>query len=283
MTDRTFRAISVRRCWLRPRLPSPALAQTDSAGTNRRAIAGARTPTRPTSPATADRARSRRTARSPTDRDHHHRDQSARRISRTFRSASRRSARAGSTSSTSRTSRNIPSSCRRSASRPSQPGSTTVYMRGVATGGDGNHTGLAALGRLLSRRAAGDDDRRNARRPHLRHRPDREPRRPAGHALRRVERGRHDPHHHQQARAGRHRRAGSTARSTRSRTAAWAASLEGMINLPIADNIAFRGSRLLPARRRLHRQCLRRANLLRHDDLRTRSRGPREEIAVGCV
>ena len=87
--------------------------------------------------------------------------------------------------------------------------------------------GLAAVGRHLSRRAAGDDHRRNARRPHLRHRPDREPRRAAGHALRRVERSGHDPHHHQQARAGRHLPAASTASSTRSLMAASAASSKG--------------------------------------------------------
>ena len=85
----------------------------------------------------------------------------------------------------------------------SQSGGTVVYMRGVATGGRRQPLRLAAVGRHLSRRAAGDDDRRHARRPHLRHRPDRKPRRAAGHALRRLEPGRHDPHHHQQARAGR--------------------------------------------------------------------------------
>ena len=55
--------------------------------------------------------------------------------------------------------------------------------------------------------------------------------------------------------------------------------LEGMINLPIARHIAFRGSRLLPARRRLHRQCLRRADLLRHPILTIRTTG----TIIGCV
>ena len=64
-----------------------------------------------------------------------------------------------------------------SASRRPQPGVTTVYMRGVATRRRRQPLGLAAVGRHLPRRAAGHDDRRNARRPHLRHRPDREPRR----------------------------------------------------------------------------------------------------------
>ena len=87
----------------------------------------------------------------------------------------------------------------------SSPGSTSVYMRGVASGGDGT-TRVAALGRHLSRRAAGNDDRRHSGRPHLRHRPDRKPRRAAGHALRgssQVAR----PDHHQQARARSHERA----------------------------------------------------------------------------
>jgi hypothetical protein len=60
--------------------------------------------------------------------------------------------------------------------------------------------GLAAKRRRLSRRAAGDDDRRHARRPYLRHRPDRGAARAAGHALRRLFGSRDDPHHHQQAR-----------------------------------------------------------------------------------
>ena len=83
---------------------------------------------------------------------------------------------------------------------------------------------LAAVGRHLPRRAAGHDDRRNARRPHLRHRPHREPRGAAGHALRCIERSGHDPHHHQQARARRHDRPRGRASSTPSLTAGRAAS-----------------------------------------------------------
>ena len=86
-------------------------------------------------------------------------------------------------------------------SRASRPSTCAAFA--ARNNAEGNHSGPAAAGRHLSRRAAGDDDRRNARRPHLRHRPDREPRRAAGHALRRLERSGHDPHHHQQARARR--------------------------------------------------------------------------------
>ena len=56
--------------------------------------------------------------------------------------------------------------------------------------------------------------------------------------------------------------------------------LEGMINLPIADRIAFRGSRLLPARRRLHRQRPRRADLLRRHDLRPDDERPSDASAT---
>ena len=86
----------------------------------------------------------------------------------------------------------------------SRAGLHPVYMRGVATRRRRQPLRLAAVGRHLSRRAAGHHDRRHARRPHLRYRPDRESRRAAGHALRRVERSGHDPHHHQQAGTWRH-------------------------------------------------------------------------------
>ena len=63
-----------------------------------------------------------------------------------------------------------------------QPGVTTVYMRGVsAAGGTAEKPlGAAAAGRHLSRRAAGHDDWRDAGCPHLRRRPDREPLGPQG-------------------------------------------------------------------------------------------------------
>ena len=89
------------------------------------------------------------------------------------------------------------------------------------------------------------------------------PRRAAGHALRRLERSRHDPHHHQQARARRDRPGASTASSTRSPMAASGGKLEGMINLPLGSRDRVPRRRLLPARRRLYRQHLRLADLLR--------------------
>ena len=42
-----------------------------------------------------------------------------------------------------------------------QPGQSHIYIRGVVNGGDGNHSGLAAPGRHLPRRAAGHDHRRH--------------------------------------------------------------------------------------------------------------------------
>ena len=68
--------------------------------------------------------------------------------------------------------------------------------------------GLAAVGRRVSGRAAGHHDRRQSRRTYLRHRPDREPRRAAGHAVRRLVGSGHHPDHHQQARPHRHLRPG---------------------------------------------------------------------------
>ena len=91
----------------------------------------------------------------------------------------------------------------------------------------GQSLGSAAAGRHLSRRAAGHDDRRNARHPHLRHRPDRKPLGSAGHALRRIERSGHDPHHHQQAGTWSHRRTGRRRAQHASLTAASAASSKG--------------------------------------------------------
>jgi iron complex outermembrane receptor protein len=75
-------------------------------------------------------------------------------------------------------------------------------MRGVASGGDGNHSGsLPSVGVYLDEQPVttigGTLDVHIydiARIESLA--------RAAGHALRRVERSRHDPHHHQQARAG---------------------------------------------------------------------------------
>ena len=64
--------------------------------------------------------------------------------------------------------------------------------------------GLAAKRRHLSRRVADHDHHRRAGYPRLRHCPRRSARGSARHALRRVEPGRDDPHHHQQARFERH-------------------------------------------------------------------------------
>ncbi len=61
--------------------------------------------------------------------------------------------------------------------------------------------GFAAVGRHVSRRTAGDDDRRQPQYPHLRHRARRGLVGAARHFVRRELAGRHDPHHHQQARS----------------------------------------------------------------------------------
>ena len=80
-----------------------------------------------------------------------------------------------------------------------QPGTSHIYMRGVVSGGDENHSGSQpSVGTYLDE-AAGDDHRRHAGRPYLRHRAHRGPRRTAGHPVRRKFRGGHDSHHHQQA------------------------------------------------------------------------------------
>ena len=120
------------------------------------------------------------------------------------------------------------------------PGFTTVYMRGVATGGDGNHTGsLPSVGSYLDEQPittiGGTLD------VHI-------------YDIARIESlaGPQGTLYGASSEAGTIRiitnkpelgvteRPRRCASSTRSRTAAWAASLEGMINLPIADNIAFR-------------------------------------------
>ena len=96
---------------LRPLLASPALPRAPSRRppANRRRLE----PMRPTSPRRRRESSRRKTATCPTRPKSSSPRPSARRICRTFRSASRRSARGGSTSSTSPTSRITPSSCRR--------------------------------------------------------------------------------------------------------------------------------------------------------------------------
>ena len=120
------------------------------------------------------------------------------------------------------------------------PGFTAVYMRGVATGGDGNHSGsLPSVGFYLDEQPVttigGTLDVHIydiARIESLAG--------PQGTLYGASSEAGHDPHHHQQARAWGDQPAVSTRSSTRSRTAAMGGSLEGMINLPIGDNIAFR-------------------------------------------
>ena len=137
-----------------------------------------------------------------------------------------------------------------------QPGSTTVYMRGVSaagSGAEGNHSGpLPQVGTYLDEQPVttigGTLDVHIydiARIESLAG--------PAGHALRRVERSGHDPHHHQQARAwrdhGPHRRRAQQRRSRRCRR-------QARRHDQPADRAQHRVPRrcLLPARRRLHRQ-----------------------------
>ena len=80
------------------------------------------------------------------------------------------------------------------------PGFSNVYFRGVASGENANHsTSLPSVGTYLDEQPITTIHRR-ARHPRLRHRPGRGARRAAGHALRRLEPGRHGPDHHQQAR-----------------------------------------------------------------------------------
>ena len=90
--------------------------------------------------------------------------------------------------------------CRACRTSPPGPGFARVFMRGVASGDNGNHSGPLPRRRSVSRRAADHHDPGRARHPHLRHRARRSAGRPAGHAVRRQLAGRHDPHHHQQAR-----------------------------------------------------------------------------------
>ena len=223
MNDRTFRA-AVLGLLASTALATPGFAQdaqpqttgqSPAPGTNATAV----TAPPPGGPAGAGRAGAR------PDRDHHHRDQ-ARAVP-----PGRADERPG---------------ARHAAARPAQHLEFRAIYQATAVGelpdgargrvhrlharDRGRRDGgwepfrIAADGRRLSRRTAGDDHQRRARRPHLRHRPDREPRRTAGHALRRLERSGHDPHHHQQARTSTPLMGGSTARSTPSITAASAAS-----------------------------------------------------------
>ena len=142
----------------------------------------------------------RRWTRSPSPR------RSARKTCRRCRSASRPSARSNWTSSTSPASRITPSSCPASPSAPRAAACSPGPVRaGVHARRGQQQRGqpfqFTAQRRHVPRRAADHHDLRLARHPHVRHRPRRGARRTAGHAVRRQFAGRHDPHHHQQARS----------------------------------------------------------------------------------
>ena len=101
-----------------------------------------------------------------------------------------------------------------------QPGSSHVYMRGVVSGGDGNHSGSQpSVGTYLDEQPVTTIDG-TRRRAYLRRRAHRGARGPAGHPVRREFRVRHDPHHQQQAGSEPSSRPATTSTSTRSSTAA---------------------------------------------------------------
>ena len=144
---------------------------------------------------------------------------SARRICRTCRSASRRS-------NTEKLEQlNIQTSTttsKYSAERDHLPGgqggngtgTSHVYMRGIASGGDANHSGSQpTVGIYLDEQPVTTIER-HARHAHVRHRAHRGAGRAAGHVVRRELRGRHHPHHHQQAGPGGFK-AGYDVRATR--------------------------------------------------------------------
>ena len=161
-------------------------------------------------PPTAQRPAQPRRSAEDSDDDHRHRANAARKISRTSRSRSPRS----------RTktlddlqvdkfedyARLVPSLSFKSGGgggARAGPARQRLFPR-RRLGRERQPLDLAAQRRHLSRRTADHDHHRRARRPCLRHRAHRGARRAAGHALRRLEPGRHDPHHHQQARHSRH-------------------------------------------------------------------------------
>ena len=155
MTNRSFRALTLGLLATTALVITSLRSSTGAIGRDARdadhAIAGARHQRdRCHVAARAGEAGAGRGRRPRRDRDHHHRDQARGESAERADQRPGASARGGSTSSTSPTSSSTPSSCRRSASRPRQPGFTAVYMRGVATGGDGNHTGsLPSVGSYL--------------------------------------------------------------------------------------------------------------------------------------
>ena len=143
------------------------------------------------------------------------------------------------------------------------PGFAHVYMRGVASGDNGNHSGsLPSVGMYLDEQPITTIDgaldihiydiaaRRGAGRP-------------AGHAVRRELGGRHDPHHHQQARSERLQAGYDVEVNTVDHGGI------GYIGRRLRQHPARRQrgdppGRLERARRRLHRQCRRHERRRRH-------------------
>ena len=129
-----------------------------------------------------------------------HRAPSAAKTCRTCRSRSPRSAPRRSTNCRSTRSTITPSSSPHVSFQSSGPGIGQRLFPRRRIGRERQPFGLAAHGRHLSRRTADHHHPGRARHPRLRHRPGRGAGRAAGHVVRRVEPGRHDPDHHQQAR-----------------------------------------------------------------------------------
>ena len=98
-------------------------------------------------------------------------------------------------------------------------GTTHVYMRGVVSGQDGNHSASQpTVGTYLDEQPVTTIDG-TRRHPRLRHRAHRGAGGPAGHPLRRKLGGGHHPHHHQQARSHASSPPATTSAATRSITA----------------------------------------------------------------
>ena len=111
----------------------------------------------------------------------------------------------------------------------------------------------AAERRRVPRRAADHDHPGRTRHPHLRHRARRGAGRSAGHAVRRQLRGRHDAHHHQQARHAAASRPVTTWRATWCRGQGGYVA-EGFVNIPLSSTAAIRLVGWAQRTRRLHRQ-----------------------------
>ena len=231
------------------RRSSACSARPCSAAHRRRLRPGQRQPAAATAPA-AQPTTMATTSSSPR--------RSATRTSRTCRSASRRSApQKLERAQRLQLQRLYPAAAERLVPDARSRASTNVYIRGVASGGDGNHSGsLPSVGVYLDEQPVttigGTLDVHIydiARIEGLRG--------PAGHAVRRLVGSRHDPHHHQQARHrphfyGARRRRGQQRPPRRHRRQAR--------RLPQRAAERQRGAargRLVPARRRLYRQCRR--------------------------